>query len=429
MPSARLLALVSLPAVALMLGCSNKPRPVTYTADRPPAPAPMTAPRGTTTTPGRPWSAPVYTGTGPVVTSPSPMAVAPPPVAPTAPRPLPSSGAGFSWAGSLRAAQETARAQGKLIFLESGRDACGNCQYLKNDVIPSSSVSGQLGSMSVGYYDDCDRTPYSDAFNILQANVVGAGTLPLAGWVTPDLRWVHGFWGRRDASQFLAEITTARSVYSRMAQEARPASSLELGLLPATGSLPDAELADVSAELADDGMIETTPAAMLDPTAEAPRLAAATPPSPAPVVETAAAPALPTAELAGPDPVATVPATAPATPIFASVNPRTVAVASPAATVETSTPAAVDARSWVREELRRAAAALAERHYIEARVILAGVRTKATGLPEAREADKGEVAIYNLRKIEKARASADADRLRAAAQRDLKDTVWVSLFA
>ena len=83
----------------------------------------------------------------------------------------------------------------------------------------------------------------------------------------------------------------------------------------------------------------------------------------------------------------------------------------------------------MRDELKRAASALASRQYAEARSILSVVREKAKGLPEAREAEKGEVAIYNLRKIEKAGVSADADKFRATALRDLKDTVWMSLFA
>lgn len=414
MLSARFLALASVPAVAALLGCSAKRDAVPYSAN--PAPAYPTsgapAPTARTTTTGQPgWSAPVWRGPVPSTATSQPVVVAPPPTAtpypsppssyPAAPRPLPTTSAGFSWAGSLREAQDSARAQGKMIFLESGREACGNCQYLKKEVIPSGGVYGTIGASCVGYYDDCDKTPYSEAFNILQANVVGAGTLPLCGWVTADLRWIHGFWGRRDASRFLAELETAKSAYQRMAEAARPASSLELGRLPAAGSLPDAELADVSAELADDPMIETTPAALLDPTADAPRLAAAPAPADVPPVAT-------------PEAVSSAPA-----PIFASVSPSAMVAATPA----------VEPATTLRDELRRAAAALAERHYAEARSILADVKAKAAGLPESREAEKGEVAIYNLRKIEKAGASADADKLRAAAQRDLKDTVWVSLFA
>lgn len=445
-PSFRLVALISLPAAALVLGCSSSQPSQPYSADRgntPPPPAAMaqsTATRPAPPSSGRPpgWSAPVWRGPVPgssvsgstaVVPSPSTRYTAPTPPtaypsAPSAPSGAPSYA--FSWVGSLRDAQDAARRDGKLIFIEAGRDACRNCEYLRKEVIPSADVNSQLGSMSVGCYDDVDKTPYSDAFNILQTNVVGAGALPLCGWVTPDLRWVHGFWGRKDNAKFLAEISIARSAYQRMADAARPPSSLELGRLPAAGSLPDAELADVSAELADDKMIDVAPTPAIVAPTDRPVLATATPtslptpiPAPASVIETPTAP-----------PIADVTPTAGNAPVFASVAPSS--IPSPTFGVEPP-PAEISdedaSRAWVRDELKRAASELASHRYAEARTILASVRVKAKGMPESREADKGEVAIYNLRKIAKAGGSPEADKLRAAAQRDLKDTVWSSLFA
>ncbi len=430
--SIRFLVLASLPAAALSLGCSNSKPQQTYTADNRPAPqAPVATSTTAPTQAQRPagWSAPVWRGpvpsgstTSPSMTGPGIATTPPPPATMNAPPPaMPTPSYGFNWSSSLRQAQESARAQGKLIFLEAGRKACTNCMLLKNEIIPSASVNGELGSMSVGYYDDVDLTPYSEAFNLLQANVTGAGTLPLCGWVTADLRWVHGFWGRRDASKFIAEIGTARSTYQRMAAAARPATSVELGRLPSIGSLPDAELADVTAELLDDKMIDTStgiPNAMPVEQAGAAPVLAATEPVEAPAPE----PALPTE-------VASVPETN-VPPVFASMNPRlmptiptSIPVAAPATSTENSS------REFVRDELKRAAAALAARQYTEARSILSDVKARAAGMPESREADKGEVAIYNLRKLEKARVSVDADKIRATAQRDLKDTIWMSLFA
>lgn len=425
--SIRLLALASLPAAVLALGCAgNSKQPQPYTADRAPVasgPAYPTTPQTPSRAPG--WSAPIWRGpvptAGSTTTSRTPVATAPyvPPTmsAPMPPMP-PSGGQAFDWAGSLRQAQDSARAQSKLIFIEAGREACGNCQFLKREVIPSSAVNAELGSMSVGFYDDVDKTPYSDAYNLVSANIQSAGTLPLCGWVTPDLRWVHGFWGRRDATKFLAEISTARSNYQRMASAARPATGAALRALPSIGSLPDAELADVSAELSDDKMIDTPLMG------EAPALAAATPPA---VVDVEPiAPFTPKVDSSN------------GAPLFASVSPSEMPALTPVAPVaapvvaEVATPApSADevARSWARDELKRAATALAARQYAEARSILSGVREKAKGFPESREADKGEVAIHNLRKIERAGLSAEADRVRAAAHRDLKDTVWMSLFA
>ena len=213
--SIRLLALVSLPAAALALGCSSNKTSQGYTADRgnaPVAPAHLTSTTGAPSQHPQGWSAPVWRGpipaggktvgastSMPTVTGPVAMTPTPPMSAPV--RAQAPTSYGFNWAGSLKEAQDSARAQAKLIFIEAGREACGNCQFLKREVIPSSSVNSELGSMSVGYYDDVNLTPYSDAYNIVAANIQSAGTLPLCGWVTPDLKWVHGFWGRRDATK------------------------------------------------------------------------------------------------------------------------------------------------------------------------------------------------------------------------------------
>ena len=313
----------------------------------------------------------------PVVAPPPPPPPPAPyvPPAPPAPPPAvaprmeaPSTPQAFAWAGSLSEAQSTARATGRLVFLETGRDACGNCQNLRRKIVPE--VSTELGTMSVGYYNDCDHDQASQAFRILTTNLPNAVTLPLVGWVTPDLRWVHGFSGGRDSSRFRQEMAMAQSKYRQMGALPRSETGPALGLVPAAspslpaGSLPDAELADIGAEL-----LGEAPASI-----------------PAPVA--VAAPALAT----------TVPAAPPE-----------------------------GSRDWAQGELRRAADALSARDYTGARLILAEVRTKAAGEPEAREADKGEVAIYNLRLLD--RTPTESAKVRDQAQRDLRNTVWAPLFA
>jgi hypothetical protein len=302
-----------------------------------------------------------------------------PAAAPSAATTYPSS---FGWARTLGEAQTQARASKRLIFLESGRETCGNCQKLKKTVVPE--TSSELGMIAVGYYDDCDVDAGSQAFWILRNNLPNAVTLPLVGFVTPDLQWVSGFSGATDAGRFRSEIDRARAAYRQMGSTGTTVTSdakPSFGMLPAASSefapstralaslpsLPDAELADVGAELVADADLDR-PAA-----------------------------------------------------------PTTAVVASQVETIDPGTRDVSDVRSWARDELARAAAALVTRDYSSARSILATVREKARGNPEAREADKGEVAIYNLRKIESTPAHADSLRLRA--HHDLRDTVWASLFA
>jgi hypothetical protein len=173
---------------------------------------------GTTTTQPLPPSTgptpPPVAATPPPPASPPPFVDAPtwqPPAAPEPTAPPTSAAAAFRWAPSLAEAQAEARRRGVLIFLESGRDACGNCMKLKNEIIPS--MLDELGTMSVGYYDDVERDKGSQAFWLLRNNLSTAVTMPLCGWFTPDLKWVHGFSGHVDVASFRRDIQRASSAY------------------------------------------------------------------------------------------------------------------------------------------------------------------------------------------------------------------------
>lgn len=355
---------------AVTAGCNNAPRQEQqYSSVAIPAPAtpPAYAPRlvssrpvGSTTSPTPPsYTPPAYTPppstSAPGVGAPPPP---PPPVASSgAPSGAPSVGAtSFQWASSLAEAQQIARQTGRLVLIEAGRDRCKNCQELKNSIIPS--MATELGQSVVGYYDDVDRDAGSQAFWALRNNLSSAVTLPLVGFFTPDLRWVHGFSGHTDPAKFRSDVERARTMSRSQGALPGGGTARETAML---GSLPDAELADVGDELVAD-------------------LDAALP-----------------------------------------------AAASTPATVEAVAVAAVDETAWAREALQRAASALTARDYDGARAILASVRERAKDAPEAREAAKGDVAIWNLRRMERDPAAAPSVRERA--QRDLRDTVWVSLFA
>ncbi len=383
-----------------------------------------------------------------------------------------------------------ARASGRMIFIETGRPSCGNCQGLRNDVIPNPAVNGELGAMAVGYYVDCDQEPNSQGYQLLVQNLPGAAMLPLVGFVTPDLRWVHGYSGGRNVSRFRQEIATARAAYSRLASIDAPVSPVQTAALPtrSLGSLPDEELADVSRELADERMLDAG-AAVAEAPIERALVVAPTAPTTASVLD---APAI--AEVASAAAVAEAAAAAraeaqaradavlaaareterqaaaeralaaeqalaaerveaerlaaedraraalaaalaavPETNVTAIVSPRATPIFAPAAPVATAPGLAAgtegDVRTWAQAELRRAASALSSRDYASARAILASVREKAGSAPEGREAAKGDVAIWNLRKIERAGTPDDAVRLRARAKADLEATVFEALFA
>jgi hypothetical protein len=182
-------------------------------------------------TPSYQGPAPTYQGPTP---APAPAYTPPPPPAPTpapvAEPPATAHSGSFIWARSLDEARALARSQNKLIFLETGRDACGNCQKLRNQTIPE--LSSELAALCVGYYDDCDRDRNSEAFGVLYRNLPGAASLPLVGWVTADLRWVHGFSGGRDATRFRQDMQTAQATWKQMATTDAPRPAVEQASLP-----------------------------------------------------------------------------------------------------------------------------------------------------------------------------------------------------
>ena len=199
----------------------------------------------------------------------------------------------FVWYPSLREAQQAARSSGRLVFLESGRDDCGNCQALKNRIIPGEDVNAELADVSVGYYDDCDRDPYSTSFKLLQAHLPGAAVLPLVGWVTADLAWVHGFSGGRNAPRFRDEIATARALLRRSSASAEGSATVPSYVVASAPppAFPDPELADVGGDVLGEGEVDLT----------APAVAAAIEPA-----ETDAVPA------GAPEPAASAPPASPA---------------------------------------------------------------------------------------------------------------------
>jgi hypothetical protein len=359
----RIRLFVSAAALAAVPGCSGgSPQPAA-----PPAPFRPEARAGAPVAPRTVYAPPPvpvraapgsgYSAYGAPTASSSRGSVAYPAPSPS----MPSVPAGsFSWMSSLAEAAGVARSTGRMVFVEEGRPACGNCMTLKNRIIPQPEVSADLGSIAVGYYDDVDANPASQSFQILRTNLPDAMTLPLCGWLTPDLQWVHGYSGGRDAARFRAEIATARARFRALSAAATPAAPARLGrsLGRSIGG----------PEVVRETVARATPAVAREDVhlAGAGRLAA---------------------------------------------------------------PGSEDAlRAWANDRLDRAVDALVALDYARARAILAEVRSKTAGFPEEREAEKGEVAIHNLDRIDRAEDARVATRIRDAARQDLAGTRWAPLF-
>jgi thioredoxin-related protein len=61
-----------------------------------------------------------------------------------------------SWFTDFAAALAEAQSSGKRLFIESGREACGNCRILVERVIPQPEVRDYLNAHFVCLADDCD---------------------------------------------------------------------------------------------------------------------------------------------------------------------------------------------------------------------------------------------------------------------------------
>ena len=151
---------------------------------------------------------PVGTPTAPVSPQPSqPQPVQPQPVQPA--RPV-SSGR-LEWFTSIAQAKSAARSQGKMIFVIAVKPNCTLCDKLKRSVIPP--IASQLAQKCVIYTYDITKTRQRPASRpvdrTVRANLPGAYLMPLTGFVTPELRWLHGFFGSTTGRQVLSTMNTA----------------------------------------------------------------------------------------------------------------------------------------------------------------------------------------------------------------------------
>jgi hypothetical protein len=120
----------------------------------------------------------------------------------------------LEWHTDLDRACAAARAQGKLVFVDSGRSLCGNCRTLVSRVLPADGVRARMTAAAVGFADDCDRTdPRVSA--LFARWLPDARMLPLVGFVTPDLQWVTGWSGGTDAATVGSHLARAEAAAAR----------------------------------------------------------------------------------------------------------------------------------------------------------------------------------------------------------------------
>ncbi len=341
----------------------------------------------------------------------------------------PATAGPIHWHTRLADAQAEARASGKMILVTSTKPRCSLCEKFKNNIAPAAGA--ELTRVAVGYVYDITRPEVRQVDRTLRANLRGADLMPLVGFLSADLGWIHGFWGQRSVQQFRGDIARALSIHPvRTAAIAAPATRQPASRMAmATPSMVINEYGEREWSAPEDvwptgdpepiDAITGAPDAMprrMDPPAPTMLADAASPSVPA-----APAPAMRPALPAAPT---TTPAAAPL-PVIAAAP-----VAAPAAAPAASTPAASPAGSenWGRRELEQALRLIRAGEFDRARVTLTEVRERTSDTRVAREASKGSIALYNAKRIRFATSGGERDRYLTRARRDFNNSMWAPLF-
>ncbi len=334
------------------------------------------------------------------------------------------------WHTRLADAQADARATGRLILALSTKPRCGLCEKFKNRIAPG--AAGELNQVAVGYIYDITRPEVRRVDQTLRANLRGADLMPLVGFLTPDLGYIHGFWGPRSVTEFRGDIARAdRSNPMRGARVRTPgaAAAPRIGVVNEFGETEWSPAIDVWAPL------EAPPLPREVRVADAPVVAAASPDSstrngPAIVDLPALEPVVTSSPKIDAPVVAELPALEPAVEIAPAPVRTAPAPAAPVAEVNTilNPSTGDDLTAWGRTKLERARDLIRAGEYTDASQTLSQVRSRMAGTTLAREASKGGVALYNAKRIRLASNGAERNRYLMRARRDLGSSMWGELF-
>jgi hypothetical protein len=375
--------------------------------------------------------------------------------APNHPHPYFDDKGTLDWKESLDDAQREARALSKVILIEYGRKACGNCRVLVAKLLPQPQVATRFASTCVGLAAECDPPKADPRVEALFArHLPNANMLPFVALVTPDLGWITGWAGGTDVPSLCRAVCLAESWIAKCAKPAAPAAPITKAPVPPPAP-PPAPLPTPAPAVAKAPTPAPAPARLPAPPpvrTGPPAVAAAPVPAPLPA---------PTA-LPPPRPVATrgaTPVSKPAAPAR-PVQPPTasdgvaklLAAAQAAAAAEqwgdvirvgneaARLPKGSDtweidllvhrARTWTLETMDAAVQAAASQRYHEAGAMLDRVERVMDRLPAREDAERGREALARLAEID--RGSPDSpeasDAARKTAYAEFRGSRWAALF-
>lgn len=114
----------------------------------------------------------------------------------------------LKWFTTLAAAKAVAGPAKKKIFIDYGREACGNCRDVVENVIPTDAVKRAINDGFVAVAIDCDQ-PDPAVRALGAAHMSFARMLPFLIYTDADGKFLHGTQGGKSASELLADLELA----------------------------------------------------------------------------------------------------------------------------------------------------------------------------------------------------------------------------
>ena len=114
-------------------------------------------------------------------------------------------GGTLDWHTSYAEALEKASAEGKIVFIEMGRELCSQCRTLVQSIVPMEGVSRVLKDNFVALASDADA-PEHAVVDLAMENMQDAMMLPFVLFVDADGKFLSGSHGSVAPDTFLTTI-------------------------------------------------------------------------------------------------------------------------------------------------------------------------------------------------------------------------------
>ncbi|MCB9897688.1 MAG: thioredoxin family protein [Planctomycetes bacterium] len=114
----------------------------------------------------------------------------------------------LDWHTSYRDALAAARSEGKRVFIEMGREQCGNCRTLVSAIVPQPAPSRMLKEHFVALASDADD-PEPEIIELVSEHLADGMMLPFVLFVDADGRFLGGSHGALRPDVFLSMLESA----------------------------------------------------------------------------------------------------------------------------------------------------------------------------------------------------------------------------